>query len=122
MRIVIFHVRRGHDQDFNDVVKQYVKAYQSALPEAHWAMFEKRYGVGSDNTYILCTALDSLSDVDVMRDHGKKFDAALGADQLKTLHASMDAAVESSESDIFAFSPQMSYVPSDWDQSFWGKK
>jgi hypothetical protein len=122
MRIIIFHVRRGHDQDFKDVAKQFIKAYQTALPEAHWAMFEKRYGVGSDNTYILATALNSLSDVDVMRDNGKKFDAAVGADQLKTLHTGMDAAVESSESDLFAFSPQMSYVPSDWDQSFWGKK
>lgn len=122
MRIIIFHVRNGHDQDFKDVAKQFAKAYQSSLPEAHWAMFEKRYGVGSDNTYILCTALDSLSDVDAMREGGKKFDAAVGADQLKTLRSSLDAAVESSESDLFAFNPQMSYVPNDWDQSFWGKK
>ena len=122
MRIIIFHVRNGHDQDFKDVVKQYVKAYQTALPEAHWAMFEKRYGIGSGNTYILCTALDSLSDVDIMRNHGKKFDDAVGADQLKTLRSGMDAALESSESDLFAFSPQMSYVPDNWDQSFWGKK
>lgn len=122
MRIIIFHVRRGHDEDFKDVVKQFAKAYQSSLPEARWAMFEKRYGIGSDNTYILCTVLASLSSVDVMRDNGKKFDAAVGADQLKTLRTGMDAAVESSESDLFAFGPQISYVPNDWDQSFWGKK
>lgn len=122
MRIIIFHVRNGHDQDFQDVVKQFVKAYQTNLPEAHWAMFEKRYGVGSDNTYILCTAMDSLSYVDGMREGGKKFEAAVGADQLKALRSGLNAAVESDESDLFAFSPEMSYVPDNWDQSFWGKK
>lgn len=108
MRIIIFHVRRGHDQDFKDVAKQFVKAYQTALPEAHWAMFAKRYGTGSDNTYILCTAMGSLSDVDNMREGGKKFDAAVGAEQLQALRKSVNDAVESSESELFAFSPQMS--------------
>lgn len=122
MRIILFHVREGHNQDFQDVIKQHVKAYQSALPEAHWAMFRKLYGAGSGTTYILSTALESLSDVDVMRDRGKKFDAAVGADQLKALRNGLNAAIESDESDLFAFSPQMSFVPENWDQSFWGKK
>jgi hypothetical protein len=122
MRITIFHVRSGHDQDFKDVAKQFVKAYQSSIPDARWAMFEKMYGAGSNNTYILCTPMDSLSVVDAMHDNGKKFDAAVGPDQLKSLRSGLDASVESDESDLFAFSPQMSYVPSNWDQSFWGKK
>ena len=41
MRILLFHVRSGHDQDFEHIVKLFAKAYASSIPEARWAMFEK---------------------------------------------------------------------------------
>ena len=125
MRIILFHVRSGQDQDWQHLVKLFIKAYQSSIPDARWAMFQKMYGVGSDNTYILVTPMDSLSVVDVMRADGKKFDTAVGADQLQLLRKGLNATVESSESDLFAFSPQMSYVPDSWvsaSPDFWGKK
>jgi hypothetical protein len=125
MRILLFHVRSGKDQDFERVVKLFIKAYQTSIPDAHWAMFEKMYGVGSDNTYILVTTMESLSAVDVMHENGKKFDDAVGADQLQLLRNGIDATVESSESDLFALSPDLSYVPASWitaSPDFWGKK
>jgi hypothetical protein len=125
MRILLFHVRSGHDQDWEHVVKLFVKAYQSSIPEARWAMFEKMYGVGSDNTYILVTPMESLSMVDDMHDNSKKFADAVGEDQLHALRSGLDATVESSESDLFAFGPSISYVPDSWLSSspdFWGKK
>lgn len=125
MRILLFHVRSGHRQDFEHAVKLSIKAYQTALPEAHWAMFDKMYGVGSDTSYILVTPLESLSAIDVMHENGKKFREAVGEDQLDVLRKSMSAAVESSESDLFAFGPSISYVPDSWLTSspdFWGKK
>jgi hypothetical protein len=125
MRILLFHVRSGHDQDFEHVVKLFIKAYQSSIPDARWAMFEKMYGVGSDNIYILVTPMESLSVVDAMHDDSKKFRDAVGADQLQLLHNSLDAAVESSEADLFAFGPDISYVPDSWltaSPDFWGKK
>lgn len=125
MRIIIFHVRSGHDQDWEHVVKLFAKAYQSSIPEARWAMFEKMYGVGSDNTYILVTPMESLAVVDDMHDNSKKFSDAIGEDQLQMLRRSLDAVVESSESDLFAFGDKISYVPDSWISSspdFWGKK
>jgi len=125
MRIILFHIRSGQDQNWEHLVKLFIKAYQSSLPEAHWAMFEKMYGVGSDNVYILVTPMTSLSDVDVMRANGKKFDDAVGADQLQMLRNGLSATVDSSESDLFALSPQLSYVPDSWisaSPDFWGKK
>jgi hypothetical protein len=125
MRILLFHVRSGHDQDFEHVVKLFAKAYQSSIPEARWAMFEKMYGVGSDNTYILVTPMESLSVVDDMHDNSKKFHDSIGEDQLQILRNGLDADVESSESDLFAFGPKISYVPDSWISSspdFWGKK
>jgi hypothetical protein len=125
MRITLFHVRRGHGQDWEHTVKLFIKAYQTALPSAHWAMFEKMYGVDSDNAYILVTPMESLSDVDVMHENGKKFRTAIGEDQLDVLRKSMNASVESSETDLFALGPKISYVPASWltaSPDFWGKK
>ena len=125
MRILLFHVRSGHDQDFRRLAKLFVKAYQSALPEARWAMFQKMYGVGSDNTYILVTPMEALGYVDGIVSSDKKFSEGVGQEQLQTLMSSLDAAVESSESDLFAFDPGLSYVPDSWLTSspdFWGKK
>ncbi len=125
MRITLFHVRSGHDEDFEHLVKLFVKAYQTSLPEARWAMFQKMYGVGSNNTYILLTPMESLSVVDVMRENGKKFRDAVGEDQLKTLRSGLNAAVESSQVNLFAFGAGISYVPDSWLTSspdFWGKK
>jgi len=125
MRILLFHVRSGHSQDFEHLVKLFAKAYQSSIPEAHWAMFEKMYGEGSGNTYMLVTSMDSLSYVDAMHGSGKKFRDAVGEDQLETMRKGMAAAVESSESDLFAFGPKISYVPDSWltaSPDFWGKK
>ncbi len=125
MRILLFHVRSGHDQDFEHVVKLFAKAYKSSIPEARWAMFEKMYGIGSDNTYILVTPMESLSVVDDMHDGNKKFRDSVGEDQLQVLRNNLDASVESSESDLFAFGARISYVPDSWISSspdFWGKK
>lgn len=124
MRMILFHVRSGHDRDFEHVVKLFAKAYDS-IPEAHWAMFEKMYGVGSDNTYLLVTPMASLSDVDVMIGDGKKFSDSTGEDQLSVLRQQADADVESSEADLFALGSSISYVPESWltaSPDFWGKK
>jgi hypothetical protein len=125
MRIIIFHVRAGHDDDFQRLARQFAKAYQSSIPEARWAMFQKRFGVGSGNTYILVTPMESLGEVDGILGSSKKFADTVGEDQVQMLLKSLDVALESSESDLFAFDPQLSYAPDSWLSSspdFWGKK
>ena len=69
--------------------------------------------------------MESLSVVDAMHGNSKKFNDAVGEDQLATLRKGIDAAVESSEADLFAFDPQISYVPDSWLTSspdFWGEE
>ncbi len=124
MRILLFHVRSGHGEDFEHLIKVYAKAYE-ALPNAHWAMFEKIYGVGSDNTYLLVTPMAELSYVDDIEGSGKQFAASTGEDQLQILRQQGSADVESSELDLFALGADISYVPESWITSspdFWGKK
>jgi hypothetical protein len=125
MRIILFHVRRGHDQEFEHTVKLFAKAYESAIPEARWAMFEKIYGEDSDNVYILVTPMESLSTVDDMHANGKKFRTSVGEDQLAMLRKALDTSVNSSEADLFAIGSKISYAPDSWLTSspdFWGKK
>jgi hypothetical protein len=123
MRIILFHVRQGRDDDFRNLAKLYVKAYQTAIPDAHWAIFQKMYGIGSDNTYILVTPMESLALVDAIHGGNDKFVSAVGKEQLQALEKGMNEAVESSETNLFAFDPQLSYVPDSWLTSdFWGKK
>jgi hypothetical protein len=125
MRILLFHVRNGEDQEFRHLVKLYVKAYQSAIPDARWAMFQKIYGEGSDNVYILITPMENLAYVDKIEASDPKFADAVGEDQLQMLEKGTSAAIESSESDLFALSPDTSYVPDSWlsaSPDFWGKK
>ena len=125
MRIFLLHVKSGHNEEFRHLAKLFVKGYQSTIPDAHWAMFQKAYGVDSDKTYILVTPMASLSDVDAMNAGDKKFTDGVGEDQLAILFKGLDAAVESTETDLFAFDPQLSYVPDSWLTSspdFWGKK
>jgi len=125
MRILLFHVRSGQDQEFRHVVKLFAKAYQSSVPNARWAVFQKMYGVGSDNTYILVTPMEDLAYVDGIESSDKTFSAAVGEDQLQMLEKAASATVESSESDLFAFGADISYAPDSWltaSPDFWGKK
>jgi len=125
MRIFLFHVKPGHNEEFRHLAKLFAKGYQSTIPDAHWAMFQKAYGMDSDKTYILVTPMTSLADVDAMNSGDKKFTDGVGEDQLALLFKGLDAALESTETDLFAFDPQLSYVPDSWLTSspdFWGKK
>jgi hypothetical protein len=51
--------------------------------------------------------------------------AAMGEDGMKKLEELSAASIESSETNLFAFNPKMSYVSDDWvkaDPDFWKPK
>jgi hypothetical protein len=125
MRIILFHVRDGHGDDWQHLVKQVIKTYQASLPNARWAMFQKMYGQGSGNTYLLVTPMESLGAVDSMIADGKKFREGAGEDWLAMFRNGMTAVVDSEETHLFALGQKISYVPDSWLTSspdFWGKK
>jgi hypothetical protein len=119
--ISIFHVRSGHEHDWDTLVKLYMKAFD-AVPNAHWAVFEKEYGADSANTFIIVTPMRSLAEVDQEIADDKKLPSQVGEAQLQMMRELGASTIESSESHLFAINPKMSYVPSDWDPSFWGQK
>lgn len=123
MDITMFHVREGHEEDFERAVKLYIKAYQS-IPDSHWAVFEKEYGENSGDTFILVTPLQSLAEEDGMAANGKKLASAVGDAQMETMMQLGASTIESSESDLFVLNPSISYVPAAWETDspgFWNQ-
>jgi hypothetical protein len=121
MEISVYHVRPGHDAEWNEAVKMVKAAYEKAVPSAHWGMYEQVFG-GDGGTYVVFTARKTLGEIDRAFLEDKQFDAAMGEDGMKKLEGLVSAAIESSQHQLFQFNAHMSYVADEWikaDPSFW---
>jgi len=120
-----FVVRQGHEKDWDALVKIYLDGYGKATQNVRWATYSSQYGQDNGGVYIVLTPLKSLAEVDGEMADGKKFEAQLGDDGMKRLAELTAACVESTQTNLFAFSPKLSYVSDDWvkaDPSFWKPK
>jgi hypothetical protein len=121
--IAVFHVRPGHEKDWRDLVKMVTTAYEK-IPDAHWVTYEAIYG-SPGGTFIVFTPMKSAAEIDRAFAQGKQFEAAMGEDGMTKLSELSAAAMESTESNLFAFNPRMSYVSDDWikaDPDYWKPK
>ena len=121
--ISVFQVKPGHDKDWDDIVKLVTAAYQK-IPDAHWATYANVYGA-PDNTYIIFNPMKSAEEIDKAFAQGKDFEAAMGEDGMKKLSELSAAAIATTQTNLFAFNPRMSYVSDDWvkaDPDFWKPK
>jgi len=117
-----FKVRPGHEKDWNDLVKMYKDAFEKAVPNAHWAVFESMYGDQNGGLYLVFNPMRSLAEADASMGDSKKFEAAMGEDGMKKLSELTAACIESSQTNLFQFNPKMSYPQEEWikaDPGFW---
>jgi hypothetical protein len=124
LEVIVFHVRPGHDKQWSEVVKMAKAGYEKAVPDSHWGMFQQVYG-GDGGTYLLLTSRKSLSEIDHAFTEDKQFEKAMGEDGMKKLDELFGASVESSQQQLFALNPRMSYVRDEWikaDPDFWRPK
>ena len=124
LEIAAFRVKPGHTGEWNEAVKMVKDAYEKAVPEAHWGMYREIFG-GEGENYIVLTGLKSLSEEDRgLTEDDARFMGAMGDDGLKRLEELLGASVETSQHQLFAFNPAMSYVPADWMKAddFWKPK
>ncbi len=120
-----FVVRPGHEKDWDDLVKMYIDGYGKASQNARWATYSSMYGSANGGVYIVFTPLKSLAEVDGEIADGKKFEAQLGPDGMKKLAELTAACLESSATNLFSFSPKLSYPAAAWvntDPGFWKPK
>jgi hypothetical protein len=121
--ISLFQVRPGHDKDWEEIVKLVTAAYEK-IPDTHWAAYQSVYGL-PDTTYVIFNPIMSASEIDKNFAAGKQFEAAMGEKGMKKLGELSAAAIESSQTNLFAFNPRMSYPSDDWvkaDPDFWKAK
>ena len=122
--IIRFHVRPGHEGDWDAIVKLYLDNFTKAVPDAHWAVFQEYYGQGG-NVYLVFRPMKSLTEVDASQSDDKKFADVMGADGMKRLSDLTAAAVDDVQTNIFTFNPHESYPPPEWikaDPTFWSSK
>ena len=101
-----------------------VKAAYDKMPDVHWASYRALYGQ-EGNTYIVFTAMKSAAEIDQSFTQDKQFMANMGEDGMKKFSELLAAAIETSQHNLFAFSPSMSYPRDEWikaDPDFWKPK
>lgn len=124
MRLWLVHVKPGHAAEFESIAKTEMKALASR-GDVHWAVFEKMYGVGSDDTFLVATPLKSLGELDTMIAGRAKMRDLVGEGLVQLVRSAESKSISSSEEDLFVFAPRMSYVPDSWVEAspdFWGEK
>jgi hypothetical protein len=117
-------IKPGHWKEWMEINKIYRTAAEKAVPTLHWAVYEGAYGT-PNGTYLFFTARKSAAELDRGPMEEKAIQEALGEENMKKLDEMFAATVSSSESQIFSFSPSMSYAPDELikgDPDFWKPK
>jgi hypothetical protein len=121
--VSVYRTKPGHHKEWDEGVKMVLEAYKKALPEAHWACYEAVFGA-EEGTYLFIVARKSAGEIDTDFAHNKDFASAMGEEGMKKLEELSAASIASSETNLFAINPNMSYVPGEWIKAddFWKPK
>jgi len=120
-----FVIKPGHEKEWDDLVKMYIDAYTKIDQNARWATYSSMYGADNGGVYIVFTPMKSLGEADAEVADGKKLQDAMGADGMKKVAELSAACLESSQTNLFAFNPKLSYPADEWiksDPTFWKPK
>jgi hypothetical protein len=118
-----YKVKPGHRAEFTELVKLYMKGY-AGIANANWATFESYYGAENGGLYIAISKMTSLAEDDASMGDDKKFAAAISAGEMSRVRELTALCIESQQTNLFAFSPKMSYPDPEWIKAdpFWKPK
>jgi hypothetical protein len=123
--ITAVHVKPGHADHFTDVRKLIKAAHEKANLSDHYAIYHIAIGAPG-GTYLIIAPLKSAAELDQSESiHGQAYKDALGDEGRKQIAEFTSQGLEGTESQLFVFSPKMSYVSKDWiaaDSDFWAPK
>jgi hypothetical protein len=126
--ITQFAVRPGHEKEWEALVKIYMTGYEKAVPDAHWATFERMYGTNTAGSvgavFIVINPMKSLAEVNGDLADSKKFEGSLSENEKKKMAELSAACIESAQTNLFAFNPKESYPADEWIKAdpFWKPK
>jgi hypothetical protein len=118
--VAIFHMRPGHDEQFEELTKLYRDANLKSGLNTPWATYEGLNGV--TDAYLILVPMTSLKDQDTGLAHAKDFGAALGDEGKGQVNKLSAESVASVEDNIWMVVPEWSYVEKSWieaDPQFW---
>jgi hypothetical protein len=123
--ITSVHVKTGHGDHFTDVRKLVKAAHEKANLPDHYALYQVVMGAPG-GTYLIIAPMKSAAELDQFENiHGQAYKDALGDEGRKQMAEFSSQGLEGTESQLFIFSPKMSYVSKDWiaaDSDFWAPK
>ncbi len=121
--VLIFHMRSGHDEQFEEMTKLYRDAHVKIEQNIPWATYEAQAGV--TDAYLVLVPMTSLKDEDIGLAHQKDFGAALGEEGTKRMSKLSEEGVTSVEENLWMVVPEWSYVEKSWieaDPQYWGSE
>jgi hypothetical protein len=125
MQITRVTVRPGHQGEWEEYLKMLRSNLDKVEPGRHIALYQSAYGWENGGIWLLITPMKSLSEVDEADANAAKFREAMGDTNMKHYRELAAAAVESSQRNLYAFDPAMSYVSDEMmsaDPTFWKRK
>jgi hypothetical protein len=121
--ITQFKIKEGHRAEWLELVKMYHDGFEK-MTDVNWALYESHYGQDNSGIYLVITKMSSLSEEDQGMGNFKKFAEAMGEKGLKKLEELSASCIEWDQTNLFEFSPTMSYPDPEWIKadSFWKPK
>lgn len=123
MAVTTVRVRPGQDDQYAEYVKSVVNVARTrAKAELHVAAFQVIAGSPA-TTYMFFRPMKSLAEYDLRI--GARVREAMTDDQKKKADKMAGESVVFTETSVYAFAPEMSYVPNDFaagDPAFWNPK
>jgi hypothetical protein len=118
--VIIFHMRSGHDEQFEELAKLHRDANLKIGQNTPWATYQGLMGVTND--YLVLVPMKSLKDEDTGLAHKKDFGAALGVEGRDRMNKLSEESVASVEDNLWMVNPEWSYVEKSWieaDPQYW---
>ncbi len=125
IELIQIHVKLGHSAGFADVIKNIKEAWMKTDPNFHYSLYQQTFGSSTDDSYMLIIAMKSLADLDKHHSMAAEYKKALGEEVQKHMLEFVSANYNSTESNLYVFTPSMSRLPENWtkdDQDFWKSK
>jgi hypothetical protein len=120
---ITFHIKPGHDEQFEALMKIVQATYLKIGANIPWATFESE--MGATDTYNIFVPMKSLKEEDEGLVRDKTFMDALGEDGMHHMDDVARDAYASVEDTLWEVNPKTSYVPKEWiaaNPDFWAPK
>jgi hypothetical protein len=125
MEVIHIHVKPGHGPEFADLIKHIREGWMKADPDFHYSIYQQTFGNSMDDSYMVIIAIKSLADLDKHHSMVAEYRKALAEDVEKHMLEFESANYNSTETNLFAFTPSMTRLPQSWtkdDTDFWKPK